>query len=289
LFKIVSYRSLLVLSQSIFSGKIFLKVYLFYSINTSIKVIDCDVQQQFCSGISGLQLAIPKYLFPHPYENASRLTYYASLFNSIEINSSFYKIPQSTTIAKWATSVPEHFRFTFKLWKGITHNKYLNFNKEDVVAFFKSINSVNERKGCLLIQLPPGIGKEYTSQLEKLLASIKEANSEQDWKLAVEFRNKLWYHKDVYDLLNYYKAAIVIQDIPKSATPLLDHKSDFVYIRFHGPTGNYRESYSEDFLNEFATYSKEWIAEGKSVYIYFNNTLGDAFNNLKTLNRLVND
>jgi len=60
----------------------------------------------FYSGISGLQLPIPKYLFPDPYKQSSRLTYYASLFNSIEINSSFYKIPLSTTIAKWAASVP---------------------------------------------------------------------------------------------------------------------------------------------------------------------------------------
>ena len=73
------------------------------------------VQLRFYSGISGLQLPIPQHLFPPPFENASRLTYYASLFNSIENNSSFYKIPQSATVARWADSVPEHFKFTFKL------------------------------------------------------------------------------------------------------------------------------------------------------------------------------
>lgn len=241
----------------------------------------------FYSGLSGLQLPVPKYLFPPPYENASRLTYYASFFNSIEFNSSFYKIPQPATVAKWAASVPEHFRFTFKLWKGITHNKGLNFNEEDVVAFFNSINSVNEKKGCLLIQFPPGIGQEYTIQLKKLFSCITESDLAQGWKVAVEFRNKSWYHEDVYDMLNFYKATVVIQDIPKSATPLLNNKSDFVYIRFHGPTGNYRESYSEDFLKEYATLINEWIEEGKTVYVYFNNTMGDAFNNLETLNRFV--
>src|ERR1700722_3888388 len=97
----------------------------------------------FYSGISGLQLPIPKYLFPPPFENASRLTYYSSLFNSIEINRSFYKIPRSPTLVKWAASVPEKFKFTFKLWKGVTHNKDFSFNKEDVSEFFESINSVN--------------------------------------------------------------------------------------------------------------------------------------------------
>ena len=241
----------------------------------------------FYSGLSGLQLPIPKYLFPPPYENASRLTFYASFFNSIEFNRSFYKIPQPATVAKWAASVPENFRFTFKLWKGITHSKGLNFNEEDVVAFFNSINSVNEKKGCLLIQFPPSLGKEYTVQLDTILSCINESNTTQGWKVAVEFRNKSWYDEEVYDLLNFYKAAMVIQDIPKSATPLLNHKSDFMYIRFHGPTGNYRESYSEDFLMEYASLINEWIEEGKTVYVYFNNTMGDAFNNLKTLNRFV--
>lgn len=246
-----------------------------------------DLKHLFHSGLSGLQLPIPKYLYPPPYKHASRLTYYSSLFNSIEFNSSFYKIPQPATVAKWAASVPEHFRFTFKLWKGITHKKGLNFDKQDVVSFFKSINSVKQKKGCLLVQFPPSIDRETTIQLEKFLSCIKGTDPMQYWKLAVEFRNKSWYNQDAYDLMNFYKAAIVIHDIPKSATPLLDHTSDFVYIRFHGPTGNYRESYSEDLLNQYARLINEWIVEGKKVYVYFNNTMGDAFNNLKTLNSLV--
>ena len=245
--------------------------------------------EPFYSGLSGLQLPVQKHLYPPPFENTSRLTYYSSLFNSIEINSSFYKIPQAITVTKWFASVSEEFRFTFKLWKGITHNKGLNFNKEDVSAFFKSVDAVKEKKGCLLIQFPPGLGSEYTAQLDKLLSCIKETNTTQDWKVAVEFRNKSWYHEYVYDLLNFHKSAIVIQDIPKSATPLLNHKSEFMYIRFHGPTGNYRDSYSDDFINEYATYLKEWIEDGKTVYVYFNNTMGEALKNLKTLNGLLHD
>ena len=241
----------------------------------------------FFSGLSGLQIPIPKYLYPASFQNASRLTYYSSLFNSIEINSSFYKIPQVTTVTKWNESVSENFKFTFKLWKGITHSKELNFNKEDVAAFFKSINAVNNKKGCLLIQFPPSLTSQFRSELAKLLGYIKEIDPAEDWKLAVEFRNKSWYQEAIYDLLNFYKAAIVIQDIPKSATPFLNHTSDFIYIRFHGPTGNYRDSYSEEFLSEYATYIKEWIKNGKTVYVYFNNTMGSAFDNLKTLNSLL--
>lgn len=244
-------------------------------------------QKTIMSGLSGLQLPVQKYLYPSPFENASRLTYYSSFFNSIEINSSFYKVPQAVTVAKWAASVPQNFKFTFKLWKEITHRKGLDFNTENVNTFFKSINSVKEKKGCLLIQFPPGLDKVNIMQLDKLLRCIKDIDNTNDWKLAVEFRNNSWYNTPVYDLLNFYKTAIVIHDIPKSATPLINHHTDFIYIRFHGPTGNYRDSYSVDFLNEYATYITEWIEEGKTVYVYFNNTMGDAFSNLKKLNSLI--
>lgn len=240
------------------------------------------------SGISGLQLPIPKYLFPDPYKDASRLTYYASFFNSIEINSSFYKIPLATTMAKWAATVPDNFKFTFKLWQGITHNKGLEFNEDHVHTFLKSINAVEEKKGCLLIQFPPSLGGTNLGQLKHLLHCIKEAESI-GWKIAVEFRNTSWYQEHVYDILQDLNAAMVVQDIPKSATPAVNHPLDFIYLRFHGPTGNYRESYSADFLNDYANAVNDWIEEGKTVYVYFNNTMGDAFNNLKYLNALIQD
>ena len=90
--------------------------------------------------------------------------------------------------------------------------------------------------------------------------------------------------RESFDIVDSYNATIVIQDIPRSATPLLNQTADFVYIRFHGPTGNYRDSYSNEFLNEYSIYIAEWLEEGKIVYAYFNNTMGDAFLNLKTLN-----
>lgn len=245
-----------------------------------------DFQPGFYSGISGLQLHIPKYLYPPPYENASRLTYYSTLYNSIEFNSSFYKIPQPATVTKWTGNVMDNFRFTFKLWKGITHCKELNFVKDDISRFLKAIDHVQNKKGCLLIQFPPSLGKEHSGQLKNLLSCVREIDRF-NWKIAIEFRNKSWYNDAVYNILNYFKAAVVIHDIPKSATPMINQASDFIYLRFHGPTGNYRGTYPADFLSEYATYINEWIAEGKEVYAYFNNTMGEALNNLKSLNSFV--
>lgn len=224
-------------------------------------------QPRYYSGLSGLQLPIPKYEFPPPFEKASRLTYYATLFNSIEFNSSFYKIPQEATVTKWSASVSDEFRFTFKLWKGITHQKGLQFNKDDVASFITAINAVQDKKGCLLIQFPPSLDIKSKGQLDSLLCCIQDVETTPKWKVAVEFRNKSWYHEDIYELLDVYNTALVLHDIPKSATPLFDHSSEFMYIRFHGPTGNYRESYSEDFMQEYSTYIHEWIEEGKMVLL----------------------
>ena len=241
----------------------------------------------FYSGLSGLALPIPKYLFPEQYQHSSRLTYYASLFNSIEINSTFYKLPLPKTIGKWMTEVPAHFKFTFKLWKGITHVSELDFKETDVEAFFSMISPTAQKKGCVLIQFPPSIGKNNIQRLDLLLKCIALYNINREWKIAVEFRNKSWYQSDVYELLESHHAALVVQDMPKVSTPTIDHSSDFMYIRFHGPTGNYRDSYTEDFLAEYASYIDEWLDEGKTIFVYFNNTMGDAFKNVQTLNKFL--
>lgn len=81
----------------------------------------------FYGGTSGLQIAVPKRDFPPDQAHLSRLGFYALQENSLEINSSFYKVPQARTIIKWASEVPADFRFTFKLWKEITHQKNLLF------------------------------------------------------------------------------------------------------------------------------------------------------------------
>lgn len=241
----------------------------------------------FYSGLSGLQLPVPKYLFPEPHQHSSRLTYYATFFNSIEINSTFYKLPLARTVSNWVASVPDEFKFTFKLWREITHIKELDFKESDVESFFDVISKANNKKGCILIQFPPSFGNVHIRQLDLLLRCIARSNVNHAWKIAVEFRNKSWYRQETYDVLTAYKAGLVIQDIPKSTTPLINHVSDFIYVRFHGPTGNYRDSYSEHFLTEYATYIKEWLEDGKTVYTYFNNTMGDAFKNLESLNKFM--
>ncbi len=225
---------------------------------------------------------------PPEFQDKSRLQYYSSLFNSLEINSSFYKVPMPKTVQKWALSVPDDFLFTFKLWKEVSHNKSLAFKADDVCRFMETIEHAGDKKGCLLIQFPPSTTIE-PQQLENLLLNINHSMPVNTWNIAVEFRNKSWYEPEIYDLLEENNAAFVLHDMPASAAPITDQESKFMYLRFHGPNGGYRGSYSEDFLSEYAQYIIEWMEEGKDVYAYFNNTMGDAINNLIRLKQLVNE
>jgi uncharacterized protein YecE (DUF72 family) len=246
-----------------------------------------SIQQQFYSGTSGLNLPVSRSHYPPEFQGKSRLQYYASLFNSLEVNSIFYKLPRNSTVVNWAESVPDNFRFTFKVSKTITHVKGLQFSVKDVNDFIDTVENIGDKKGCLLAQFPPSLQIEKLDQLQRLLETLGEATYNSDWKLAIEFRDSSWYEREVYELLEEYNAAMVIQDIPKSATPLNHVRGDFVYLRFHGPEPRYRGDYSDEFLKQYARNINKWINEKKTVYAYFNNTVGAAVKNLQTLNRHV--
>lgn len=245
------------------------------------------VKQLFYSGTSGLDLPVPRSKYPPEFRKKSRLAYYASLFNSLEVNSIFYKLPRNTTVINWAESVPGNFKFTFKISKTITHVKGLMFDKKDVTDFMKVVGNVGEKKGCLLAQFPPSLHIEKLDRLQRLLETLGEATYNSGWILAIEFRDPSWYEREVYELLEEYNASLVIQDIPKSATPLTDIRGDCIYLRFHGPEPRYRGDYDDEFLKQYAGYVNKWIDEKKTVYAYFNNTAGSAVENLQTLHKYV--
>jgi uncharacterized protein YecE (DUF72 family) len=240
-------------------------------------------------GLSGVVLPYPKYKFPQELQNVSRLTLYSSFFNSIEINESFYKIPQRKTIERWASSVPENFKFTFKLNQDFTHKNFFAYDPELLHKFIDTISAVGVKSGCILVQFPPGQKSTGIIQLEKLLNDVKSQFDNPDWNIAVEFRDPSWYNDDTFDLLREHNTSLVLHDISKSIAPFISTAEHFIYVRFHGPTGNYRGSYTEAFLQEYAEYIMEWLNEGKNVFVYFNNTAGNAFENGRTLQQLLDN
>lgn len=150
----------------------------------------------------------------------------------------------------------------------------------------ESIAMVGNKKGCLLIQFPTSIHIDKLDKLQLLLSNI-EWHNQQQWQVAVEFRHASWYENETAEILKEYKAVTVLQDKPAAATPVDIPQGKTIYIRLHGPNGNYKGSYDETILGDYATKINKWQQKGKTVYCYFNNTMGNALQNLQLLNSLL--
>ncbi len=241
----------------------------------------------FFIGTSNIVVPGNRQTYPPEYEGKSRLNYYSSFFNSLEINSSFYKVPMPATFEKWSKDVPGDFRFTVKLWKEVTHIKELNTGIEHIDKFLDAADRLGNNRGCLLLQFPGKINFDYYGKVERMLRQISDHNKKNKWPVAVEFRNESWYVAETFELMDEYHASLVMHDIPKGRNEDVNKKASVVFIRFHGPTGNYRGSYSTGALKKYADRIHSWLQQGKDVYAYFNNTMGDAFENARILKEMV--
>jgi len=238
-------------------------------------------------GISNAVLPGNKKSFPQEFQLKSRLHYYSSIFNTVEINSCFYKTPLLSTYEKWSKDVPEDFQFSLKVSKEITHAKDLQGDLACMRSFIDAAAGTGHKKGCLLIQFPGKITLDYFQKVELILQDIQQHDVDDQWRKAVEFRNPSWYTGETHELLEEYNAAMVLHDFAKAKNFNLLGKAGFVYIRFHGPKGNYRESYPDQFLKSKASEIRAWLVEGKDVYAYFNNTIGSAFDNAISLKAMI--
>lgn len=238
-------------------------------------------------GTSNVVVPGNKNTFPPAFRSKSRLHYYSTIFNTVELNSPFYKTPLPSTFEKWVADVPDNFRFTIKLSKEITHAKNLEANLTAMDKFMSFAKGGGAKKGCLLIQFPGKITLDYFGKVEQVLQRLQEYDPEQEWKPAVEFRHSSWYTGETDELLNESGATMVLHDMPKARIWEMNTKARFINLRFHGPTGDYKDSYTDSFLKSKATEIKEWVAAGKDVYAYFNNTIGSAFENALTLKGML--
>jgi uncharacterized protein YecE (DUF72 family) len=238
-------------------------------------------------GTSNIVVPGNKQTYPDAYKGKSRLNYYSSFFNSIEVNSSFYKTPMPQTFEKWSLDVPEQFRFTLKLSKEVTHVKELICDLSHIDRFLEAAGRLKGKKGCLLVQFPGKISMDYFNNVEEILNRVKQNDTTDSWRIAVEFRNSTWYIGETLELIDEYNASLVMHDILKGRNGTVNKNASFVYKRLHGPTGNYRGSYTADQLQEHAFEIIKMLRLGKDVYVYFNNTMGDAFNNACTLKSML--
>lgn len=215
------------------------------------------------------------------------LTFLATVFKTVEINSSFYHLPLAKTFSKWASEVPEDFRFAVKLSRYITHQKMLKGVKRETKTFLDRAECMKEKLRVILIQLPPRF-KFDQKKVEKFLKDLREMSS---WRFALEPRHKSWFEEvgKVRKLLKKYDIAMVIAQSSRLPNwePIEENiTSDYTYIRFHGPREFAASLYGEKDLKPWADLIKKWQKK-LDVFVYFNNDIhGYALEDAQTLVKL---
>ena len=206
-----------------------------------------------------------KNFYPDDLSKNHWLEYYSRHFSTVELNVTFYKLPDRETFIKWYSSTPESFTFSLKGSRFITHVKKLKDCSEPVEAFFSRATLLKEKLGVILWQFPPTLSVDI-ERFENFLEILKPYCLRNTF----EFRNKTWINKRVFELLNLEGAAPCMADWPDFLDKL-PLESDFVYIRRHGEEGSYATSYSIKSLEKDAKRIKSYLRQKKDVFIYFNN------------------
>jgi len=220
-----------------------------------------------CSGWTYKDWTGPFY--PDGTREKDRLAYYASRFDTAEINASFYRLPAEATVAGWRERSPGGFIYAWKVSRFITHNKKLKDVRESVALVFGRMAGLRDREGPALLQLPPQLHRDG----ERLANFLKLLPRER--RCAVEFRHESWYASEVFQILANVDAALCISDHHSAPAPW-ERTASWAYVRGHGPGGRYFGRYSEHQLTAWAAQIGRWRAEGRDVYAYFDNDVKSA-------------
>lgn len=193
------------------------------------------------------------------------LDYYANTFNTVELNVTFYRLPLARVFDKWHKETPLDFVFSLKGSRFITHIKRLLEPEDPLNLFFQRASGLKEKLKVVLWQFSPGFKIEL-QRLRNFLELLKPYNI----RNAFEFRNESWITKETFDLCKQYNVSLCMADWPEFIDDIAV-TSDFVYIRRHGKGGSYATLYSRDELKRDAKRIRNYLKDGKDVFIYFNN------------------
>ena len=204
------------------------------------------------------------------------LTYYAERFDTVELNTTFYRLPQAAVVARWVSETPPGFIFAVKVSRYITHVKRLTEVSEHLPLLYERIEPLlrSPKLGPLLWQLPPTFRYD-PGRLEDTLEYLHDGH-----RHAFEFRHPSWFRTETYSLLQEHGAALVIADRP-SVNTFQTHEltTDYTYVRFHAGTRGRNGNYSRSELTEWAGRLDRW-SKKVDVFAYFNNDWeGYAINN----------
>lgn len=221
--------------------------------------------------------------YPVELPRTSWFRHYAATFDTVEINNTFYRLPEEHTFARWGACAPRRFLYAVKASRFLTHMKKLKDPEEPLDRLFTRMAPLGPHLGPVLYQLPPG-WKLDRPRLEHFLQALPRGV-----RHVIEFREPSWYSEEVRPLLERHRVALCLHDMQGSATGR-ERVGPFVYVRFHGATGHYGGSYSDDRLRSWADWLAEQQAAGTDVYAYFNNDVGGhAPRNAVTLRRFLEE
>ncbi len=209
------------------------------------------------------------------------LAHYAGVFDTVELNNSFYRLPSEGSFLAWREATPPGFVFSVKASRFITHVKRLSDCGEPLRLFLERAGCLEEKLGPVLFQLPPRLAAD-TERLGLFLNLLPEG-----LPCAWEFRHPSWFREEVYSLLRQRGASLCVADSPGFPSARVV-TGPFTFVRLHGGRELYGSCYSRDELARWAEWVGERLGEGTSVYAYFNNDAkGYALSNALTLKELL--
>jgi uncharacterized protein YecE (DUF72 family) len=211
--------------------------------------------------------------YPEDVKGPDRLSYYASRFDTVEVNASFYRFPTQNMIKAWNRRLGEEFHLVVKGHRRITHQAKLANCESSVSGFMERIAQL-ERLKMVLWQLPPSSSRD-DERLEAFLELVRKTSAELGLdpgsvRHAVEFRDESWWCDDVVEILAAHEACFVAvshPELPKEVRP----STDLLYLRFHGEGGQlYDYDYSDEELRAWVERLRPHL-EGRALYAFFNN------------------
>jgi uncharacterized protein YecE (DUF72 family) len=213
--------------------------------------------------------------YPPRTSKQDMLRLYSKVFNTVEIDSTFYAIPAESSVRSWAARTPPDFTFSVKLPSEITHKNRLRDSHDHLTQFIERVRSLGSKLGCVLIQLPPDFSP---GEREPLLAFLKHLPA--DIKFAVEFRDQKWITEQTIKELNEHKTALTLTDskwIDRRLILKMAEQAtvDFSYVRWLGPRELTDFSHIQiDRSKEMGQWGEFFIDFAKQVSVifgYFNN------------------
>jgi uncharacterized protein YecE (DUF72 family) len=217
--------------------------------------------------------------YPEGMKSSDMLKHYLRDFDTVELNNTFYQLPNESTFDAWRTNTPQDFLFAVKGSRFITHMIKLKDPMRGLTNFMPRAERLRGKLGPILWQLPPG-WKVNVERLEEFLSLLPREH-----RYTFELRNETWMTDAVLEVLHKYNAAFCIYELAGYHSPI-ELTADWTYIRLHGPTSfKYQGSYSDEQLAEWAERIRTWSKKLKGVYVYFDN---DDSAYAMTLKRMVN-